>query len=190
MLTRLEISVDRPAAYDGGPLVSRTWRPVDDPDSPLRRVPSSRFDTCATAPETRPLPAVKRAHPPGARNDDQLSSGVRPGRGAILRPVVLGPIGHCASPYPPPGRFAMFRVRHRRLCDRPQATMGSGIAHPLAPCRITNMIHTGRENANVLNCPAAVNHRRAKSRVSIETRELQLSTRECNFPGINNPTLK
>jgi len=108
MLTRLEISVDRPAAYDGGPLVSRTWRPVDDPDSPLRRVPSSRFDTCATAPETRPLPAVKRAHPPGARNDDQLSSGVRPGRGAILRPVVQGPIGHCASPYPPPDVLRCF----------------------------------------------------------------------------------
>jgi len=28
----------------------------------------------------------------------------------------------------------------------------------------------------------------AKSRVSIETRELRLSSRECDFPGINIPT--
>jgi len=51
---------------------------------------------------------------------------------------VRGPIGHCASPvalplYPPLGLFAMFWACHRRLCDRPQAAMRSGIAHFLAP---------------------------------------------------------
>jgi len=100
----------------GRPLVSHTRRPVDDRNSPLRRIPSSHFDTCATVPETRLLPAVKRTHLPGARNDDQLSSGLRRGG----------------------GRFAMFRARHRRLCDRPQAAMGSGIDHPLAFRRRSN----------------------------------------------------
>jgi len=171
------------------------WSPVPGVQSTILTPPSVAFPARVSthAPRRRrpdrcpPLNAPIHRAP--ATTTNCLAASDR-GGGAILRPVVLGPIGHCASPYPPPGRFAMFRVRHRRLCDRPQATMGSGIAHPLAPCRITNMIHTGRENANVLNCPAAVNHRRAKSRVSIETRELQLSTRECNFPGINNPTLK
>jgi len=67
MLTRLE-------SADGGPLVSRTQRPVDDRDSLLHRVPSSCFDTCVTAPETRPLPAIKHAHQP-------IDGGVRRGGG-------------------------------------------------------------------------------------------------------------
>ena len=44
------------------------------PFPPLRCVSSPRFDTWATAPETRPLPAVKRAYPSDARNEDQFLS--------------------------------------------------------------------------------------------------------------------
>ena len=44
------------------------------PFAPLCRVPSPHFDTCATAPETRSLPAIKHAHPPGARDDNQFLS--------------------------------------------------------------------------------------------------------------------
>jgi len=40
----------------------------------LLRAARLRFDRCATAPETRPLPAFSRAHP--SRDVDQLSSGV------------------------------------------------------------------------------------------------------------------
>jgi len=115
------------------------WSPVLSVRSTLATPPLSRFDTCTMAPETRPLPAIKRAHPPGAHDDDQLSSSVRRGRGGgvIPWPVVQGPIGHCASavslPLPSPGRFAMFRACRRQLCDRPQAAMGPGIAHPLVP---------------------------------------------------------
>ena len=47
----------------------RSWLP---PFPSLRRIPSPRFDTCTTAPETWPLPAVKRAHPPGAHDKDQF----------------------------------------------------------------------------------------------------------------------
>ena len=43
----------------------------------LRRAARLLFDRCAMAPETRPLPAVSRAHPP--RDVDRLSSGVRRG---------------------------------------------------------------------------------------------------------------
>jgi len=60
------------------------------------------------------------------------------------------------------------------------------------------MIHTGRENANVLNCPAAVNHRRAfnsdyaggitySGEIESLDRDPGIATLD---PGINNPTLK
>jgi len=60
------------------------------------------------------------------------------------------------------------------------------------------MIHTGRENANVLNCPAAVNHLRAFNSDyaggitysgEIESLDRDPGIATLN-PGINNPTLK
>ena len=101
-----------------------TRRPDDDRDSPLpsplRHLPSLRFDTCATVPKIRPLPAVKRAHPPGACDDNQLSSGIRRGGcdSSANRPLRYS--GR-APPVPSP------RTCHHRPCDRPQVAMGSGI---------------------------------------------------------------
>jgi len=49
---------------------------------------------------------------------------------------------------------------------------------PLHPCRRSDSDHVGERYAL------------GRNRVSIETRELLLSTRECDFPGINIPNKK
>jgi len=54
-----------------------------------------RFDRCATVPETQPLPAAWRAHPPATSTDCPAASDRGP---TIPWPAVRGPIGHCASP--------------------------------------------------------------------------------------------
>ena len=55
-----------------------------------------RFDRCTTAPETRPLPAVSRAHP---RDVDRLSSGVRREGGGGDSPARRPRAdGRCTSP--------------------------------------------------------------------------------------------
>jgi len=95
------MSANRPAASDGGPVISHTRHPVGD-----RRVPSRCFDTCVTAPETRPLPAVSRAQ--SACDVDRLSSGIRRGKGdgdsPARRPRADGHYGSLIAlpPYPPP----------------------------------------------------------------------------------------
>jgi len=73
-----------------------------------RRTPCLCFDRCAMALDTRPLPAVLCAHPPAMSNECPAASngGGAWGGTAIPRPIVLGSIGHCASPvalplYPP-----------------------------------------------------------------------------------------
>ena len=69
------------------------WSPIPSIRSAitsLHRAARLLFDRCATAPETRPLPAVSRTYP--ARDVDRLSSGVRRGGGGISRPVVRGPM--------------------------------------------------------------------------------------------------
>jgi len=62
----------------------------------LRRAARLLFDRCATAPETRPLLAVSRAHPSRVQR--------RPtGEEAVIPPIVRGPLcfpSH-APPYPP-----------------------------------------------------------------------------------------
>jgi len=128
---------DRPAAYNGGPLVSRTRHPVNARDFPLRRVPSSRFDTCATALETRPLPAVKRAHPPGARNDDQLSSGVQrrgggrfPGLSSRSRSCIALP--RSRSPVPSPDVLQCFRHATAGCVIVRRRQWGLALPNPLA----------------------------------------------------------
>jgi len=115
------------------PGVSRTWclGPVGGD-----RAPCLRSDTCTTAPETPPLHAVLRAHPPATSTDcPAVSDG---GRGAaISRPFVRGPIGHCDSPVvlppvaPSLGRVVTFRVRHHlllcRSIDGVSASAGNGV---------------------------------------------------------------
>ena len=80
------------------------------------------LDRCATAPETRPLPAVSLAHPARDVNRLSLSSDVRQGEAVIPGPSSGGrwPLrfpGH-APPYPPPAVLgaplpAMLIVRRR-----------------------------------------------------------------------------
>jgi len=78
---------------------------------------------------------------------------------------------------PPPGRFVMFRARHRPLCDRPQAATGSGHRPPpLRPRQRSNSDYAGGTYSGEIG-------------VSIETQELRLSSRECDFPGINIPDI-
>jgi len=102
-------SADRhhPAASDGGPVVSHTQHPVGD------RVPPScshlLFDRCATAPETRPLLAISRAHPSRVQR--------RPtGEAVILRPVVRGPMVVVLPRSSSPGTPQPFWACHCRLC--------------------------------------------------------------------------
>jgi len=79
-----------------------------------RRTPCLCFDRCAVALETRPLPAVLCAHPPAMSNECPAASngGGAWGGTAIPRPIVLGSIGHCASPVTLP-------LYPRPFCDVP-----------------------------------------------------------------------
>ena len=72
-----------------------------------RRVPSLRFDRCAMAPETWPLPTISRAHPPVTSTNYSAASDE--GRRRFPQPVIWGPIDHCiprsrspCSPLPQP----------------------------------------------------------------------------------------
>jgi len=55
-------------------VVSRTQPPGAGRWSRARRVPHLRFDRCATAPETWPLPAILHAHPPATSTDCPVAS--------------------------------------------------------------------------------------------------------------------
>jgi len=159
----------RPTA---GLCISRIWRPVGNRVLSSRSQPVFRCTHhITTALETQPLPAVSRAYPPTMSTNCPAASD---GDGQRFRPVVWGPISHCASPVVPPlcsslpGRFVTFWACHRLLCqsiDGVPASAGN-----------SNSDHVGKKVRTL-----------AKSRVSIKTRELRLSTRECNFLGINIP---
>ena len=123
----------RPTSSDGGPVVSHTQHPVGNRVSVALRCATARpslrkiTTAVATAPQTRPLPAVSRAHPP--RDVDRLSSGVRrEGRGGGDSPARRPRAdGRCTSPvalppYPPPWRFW---ARNCRLCWSSADGMGS-----------------------------------------------------------------
>ena len=72
----VRLSADRPTAGLWSPIPS-----IRSAIASLRRAARLRFDRCATAPETRPLLAVSRAHP----------SRVRRGVEAVIpRPVIRG----------------------------------------------------------------------------------------------------
>ena len=115
MLTRLEILADRPAAYAAG-----LWSPI----------PGVRL-TIVTPPSVA-FPARISTHAPRHRRPDCCPP--------LNEPICRAPATttNCLAASDGGGRFAMFRARHRRLCDRPQAAMGSGIDHPLAFHRRSN----------------------------------------------------
>ena len=95
------------------------WSPIPSIRSAiasLRRAARLRFDRCATAPETRPLLAVSRAHP------SRVQRRQTGGGGSIPRPVVQGPLcfpGHALS-YPP----SRFGRATSDSVDRPQVALG------------------------------------------------------------------
>jgi len=100
------------------------WSPIPSNRSAiasLRRAARLLFDRCTTAPETRPLPAVSRAHPPPATSTDcpAVSDG---GEAVIPRPVVRGPMAaalpRSRSHVSSPGRFGRTTAGN---VDRPQA---------------------------------------------------------------------
>jgi len=110
------------------------------------------------------------------------------GEQVIPRPVVRGPMAgalpRSRSPVPLSGRFGRATAGY---VDRPQAAMGSLHRPGTAPGP------TG-DRPSPFAPPPAIQLRsrtrtQAKSRASIETRELRLSSRECDFPGINIPSL-
>jgi len=115
---------DRPTAS--------VWSPVPGVRSAIRPppcVPSLRFHRCTAVPETRPLPAGLRSHPPVMSTDCPAASDEEGGT-AIPRPAIQRPISHCASPVALPCSPLprLFRAHHRPLCryvDRPQVAMGS-----------------------------------------------------------------
>jgi len=135
------------------------------------------------APETRPLPAVLHAHP--ARNVDRLSCGVRQGEAVIPPPIVWGRwlllFPGRTLPVLSPGRFGCASAGY---VDRPQAAIPSSAGNGAGPAS---------DHPSPLRAPAGDPTpitevkvcTRAKSRVSIETPELRLLSRECDFPGIN-----
>jgi len=142
------------------------------------------LDRCATAPETRPLPAVSLAHPARDVNRLSLSSDVRQGEA-----VIPGPSSGGRWPLRFPGRAPPYH---------PPAVLGAPLPAMLIVRRRWGPV-IGRERRRVRPVIARPPRRRstdstqvkvrtrAKSRVSIETRELRLSSRECDFPGINMP---
>ena len=81
----------------GLPFPASGWR--------SRHAARLRFDRCATAAETRPLPAVSRSHPPATSTDCPAVSDGR-GEAVIPRPVVRGQMAvalpRSRSPVPSP----------------------------------------------------------------------------------------
>ena len=88
----LEQTSNVPTAIIGLRPTAGLWSPkpsIRSAMASLRRAACLHFDRCATAPETRPLPAISCAHP--SRDVYRLSSGVQR-EGVIPRPVVRGPM--------------------------------------------------------------------------------------------------
>ena len=88
------------------------------------------------------------------------------------------------SPVPSFGRFATFERATASYVDRPQAAMGS----PHWPGQERRRGPAGDRPPTPFASPPAIRMVRTwtKSRVSIETRELRLSTRECDLQGLTS----
>ena len=95
------------------------WSPIPSNRSAiasLRRAARLLFDRCTTAPETRPLLAVSRAHPPATLTDCPAVSAGGGGGGdsPASRP---GADGRCTSPVALPRTLPRpFWAHHCRLC--------------------------------------------------------------------------
>jgi len=143
------MSADRSAASDGGPMVSRTRRPVGNRVPPSRSQPAFRHVRHNTGD-----PATARHFTrPSTRDIDRLSSSIQRGCAAIPRPAVWGrsaialppaaPWPFCdVSGTPPPAMSIdrrgchIGREQHRGLArDRPT---------PFAPHRQSNSDHAGK----------------------------------------------
>jgi len=118
--------------------VSSIWSAI----ASLHRAARLLFDRCATAPETRPLLAVSRAHPPATLTDcPAVSAGG--GEAVIPRLVVRGPMAVALPRSRSPRTLhpGCFWARHCRLCwsssgaDGVPSSAGNGAGsgrwHPL-----------------------------------------------------------
>ena len=174
------MSADRPAASDGGPVVSHTRHLVVDhvrQSSAFWQVRHGAGDSATARRFTRPSP----------RDVDRLCSGVRWGEAVIPRPVVRGPMAvalpRSRSPIPfPPGRFGCATAGY---VDRLQAATGSHHRPETAPGPAGDRPPLRAPAGDPTPIMQVEVRTWAKSRVSIETRELRLSSQECDFPGIN-----
>jgi len=117
----------------------------------LRRAARLLFDRCATArpslrkittavataPETRPLPAVSRAHPPATSTDCPAVSDGRGGEAVIPRPIVRGPIAIALPRSRSPRTLHPDRFEHATAgyVDRLQAGWGPIIGRERRPYR-------------------------------------------------------
>jgi len=154
---------------------------------PPRGTARLHFDMCAMVLETQPLPAVSRAHSPAKLTDCPAASDV----GGLQ---FLGPSSGADRPlcFPsraptlaPPGRFVMFRPFHRLLCRLGprigrERHRGPASDHlPPVPHQRSNSDHAGKRYVLGQN---------RESRLRL-VRELRLSTWECDFAGINIPSM-
>jgi len=118
----LEQTSNMPTAIIRPRLTAGLWSPIPSirlAIASLRHATHLLFDRCATAPETRPLLAISRAHPSRVQRRPTGGGGDSPTR----RP---GADGHCASPVTlprnPPVRFGRATADY---VDRPQAALVS-----------------------------------------------------------------
>jgi len=158
------MSADRPAASDGGPMVSHTQQPVGDRVPPPRctsafwQVRHGAGDPAAARRFTRPSRPRRR---PIVQRRPTVGGGDSP----VRRP---GADGRCASPValpldPPPSRFRRATASY---VDRPQAAMGSRHRPGTAPGPASN--HPSPLHAPLHGDPTPITqvkvHTRAKSR--------------------------
>jgi len=166
------MSADRLAVSDGVPVLSHTCGPVGI------RVPPSRSQPVFRRAPPRRTPDILRAYPPATSTNCPVASDTgegwtghspacHPGAGRPLR-----------FPGCPPAVLRRFSRTTAGYVDHPQASGPAGDRPPPSlrrPCQQSNSHHAGK--------------RYVLGRVLIETRELWLSTRECDFTGINIPIL-
>jgi len=140
------------------------------------------------APETRLLPAILRAHPPVMSTDCPAGGAVIPQ--PVLRepmatvlPWSRSPCSPLPQPFcdvsgtPPPAKMIVHRWQWGPGIAQEQCRGPAGDCPPPSsrPHRRSNSDHASKR------------YLLGQNRVSVETRELRLSTQECDFPGINIP---
>ena len=103
------------------------WSPIPSIPSAIAslcRAARLLIDRCTTAPDTRPLPAVSRAHPLPPATSTDCPAVFDGGEAVIPRPVVRGPMAaalpRSRSHVPSPGCFGRTTAGY---VDRPQVPM-------------------------------------------------------------------